>query len=79
MVKFKVVRSTLAAETLSLSEALGHAIYLKQIVMELRVVDEERIPIEAFVDNQSVEDALYSTKSSMTNGLELILDPSSKC
>ena len=57
-----VERSTLAAEALSLSEALDHAIYLKQIVMELTSVDGDSIPIEAFVDNQSVEDALYSRK-----------------
>ena len=30
--------------------------------MELTAVDEDSIPIEAFVDNQSVEDALYLTK-----------------
>ena len=58
-----VVRSTLAAETMSLSEALDHAIYLKEIAMELTAVDGDSIPIEALVDNQSAEDALYSTKS----------------
>ena len=31
--------------------------------MELTAVDRDSIPIEAFMDNQSVEDALYSTKS----------------
>ena len=31
--------------------------------MELTAVDGDSIPKEAFVDNQSVEDALYSTKS----------------
>ena len=31
--------------------------------MELAAVDEDSIPIEVFVDNQSLEDALYSTKS----------------
>ena len=41
---------------------IDHAIYLKQIAMELTAVDEDSIPIEAFVDNQSVENALYSTK-----------------
>ena len=64
MVKFKdkgVERSTLAAETLSLSEALDHPIDLKQIVMELTAVDGDSIPKKAFVDNQSVEYALYST------------------
>ena len=54
----RVVTSTLAAETPSLSEALDHAIYWKQIVMELTAVDEDSIPIEVFVDNQSAEDAL---------------------
>ena len=47
--------------------------------MELTAVDEDSIPIEAFVDNQSVEDALYSTKSVDENGLELTLDPLSRC
>ena len=46
-----VVRSTLAVETLSLSEALDHAIYLKEIAMELTAVDGDSIPIEALVDN----------------------------
>ena len=31
--------------------------------MKLTTVDGDSIPIKAFVDNQSVEDALYSTKS----------------
>ena len=46
-----VARSTLAAETLSLSEALDHAIFLKKIVMELTAVDEDSIPTEAFLNN----------------------------
>ena len=40
-----VIRSTLAAETLSLSEALNHTIYLKQIVMELTAVEKDNTPI----------------------------------
>ena len=48
---------------LSLSEALEHAIYLKQIIMELTAADNASIPIEALVENRSVEDAIYSTKS----------------
>ena len=31
--------------------------------MELTAVDGDSIPMEAFVDNQSIEDTLYSTKS----------------
>ena len=58
-----VVKSTLAAEMLSLSEALDHVIYLKQIMMALTAADNRSIPIEALVDNRSVEDAIYSTKS----------------
>ena len=74
-----VVRSTLAAETLSLSEAFDHAIYLKQIVMELTAVDGDSIPTEVFVDNQSGEDGLYSTKLVDEKRLELTLDLSSRC
>ena len=58
-----VVKSTLAPEMLSLSEALEHAIYLKEIIMELTAADNTGIPVETLVDNRSVEDAIYSTKS----------------
>jgi hypothetical protein len=57
----RVVRSTLAAEMLSLSEALEHTIYLRHEVMEL--VGKGSLPIIGIVDNKSVVDALYSTKS----------------
>ena len=58
----RVVKSTLALEMLSLSEALEYAIYLKQIIMELTATDNANIPIEALVDNRSVG-TIYSTKS----------------
>ena len=56
----RVVRSTLAAEMLSLSEALDHAIYLRHVLRE--ITGYEGIKIEAFTDNLSVEEALLSTK-----------------
>ena len=57
----RVVKSTLAAEMLSLADALDHAIYLQQVISELTSFDD--IPIDAFVDNKSVVEAVYSTKS----------------
>ena len=57
----RVVRSTLAAEMLSLTEALEHAIYLKKISSE--VLNGPALNIFAVVDNKSVVDAIFSTKS----------------
>ncbi len=57
----RVVKSTLAAEMLSLSDALDHAIYLRQVISELTSTDD--LPIDALVDNKSVVEAIYSTKS----------------
>ena len=59
----RVVKSTLSAEMLSLSEALDHAYALKVIISELTGLDADKIQVEAFVDNRSVRDAVYSAKS----------------
>ena len=59
----RVVKSTLAAEMLSLSDALDYAIYLRYIVMELTALEKGEVPISAYVDNKSVVDALHSTKA----------------
>ena len=56
----RVVRSTIAAETLSLQEGLEDAMYLKNILKQLIKVQE--LPIIAFVDNRSVVEAVHSTK-----------------
>ena len=58
----RVVKLTLAAEMLSLSDALNYAIYLRHIISELTVLKGELL-IRAYVDNQSVVNALYSTKA----------------
>ena len=59
----RVVRSTLSAEMLSLTETLEHACALKAIILELTGKISDNIQIEAYIDNKSVQDAIYSTKS----------------
>ena len=58
----RVVKSTLAAEFLSLSNALDYTIYLWHIILELTGLKDSEILITAYVDKQSVAHALYSTK-----------------
>lgn len=55
----RVVRSTLAAEALSLQEGIEEAYYVRTIMSELLNVTA---PINAFVDNKSTVDAVFSTK-----------------
>ena len=56
----RVVKSTLAAETLSLVEALDMAFYLGSILSEILSI---KIPIECQVDNKSLHENLHSTKN----------------
>jgi transposase InsO family protein len=56
----RVVRSTIAAEALSLLEGLEDAIYLRDMIKELVSVPD--LPISAFVDNKSVVESVHSTK-----------------
>ena len=55
----RVVRSTLAAETLSMVEATEHALYLRETLKELLPYD---LPITAIVDNKSLVESVNSTK-----------------
>ena len=57
----RVVRSTIAAEALSLLEGLELALYLKSLILTL-VNIECNLNIQAFIDNKSVVEAVYSTK-----------------
>ena len=60
----RVVKSTLAAETLALVEALDMALYLGSILSEiLHRSNSQRIPIECYVDNQSLWENTQSTKN----------------
>jgi len=58
----RVVRSTIAAEALSLQEGLEDALYLRRHIEDLLGLSARTIPITAFVDNKSVVEAIHSTK-----------------
>ena len=57
----RVVRSTLASETLALVEALDSAYYIATIIKELSGISD--LKIECFVDNQSLVENVHSTKN----------------
>ena len=56
----RVVTSTLAAETLALQVGINEAIYLRHLMCEM--MPEQDLPIDVYVDNRSVVDAIRSTK-----------------
>ena len=58
----RVVRSTIAAEALSLLEAIENAVFLKSQIESMLVAGEKVVSITAYVDNKSVVEALLSTK-----------------
>ena len=58
----RVVRSTIAAEALSLQEGLECSYYYRKIVEDITGVPPRTIPIVAYIDNKSVIEALHSTK-----------------
>ena len=58
----RVVRSTLAAEMLSLGEGLDAGFYYRQMLEEILGLDFKTINIEAYVDNKSVIEAISSTR-----------------
>ena len=57
----RVVRSTLAAETLRLVEGLESAIYHRVLISELSGRKKDSFEIKAVIDNRSCVDALKST------------------
>ena len=58
----RVVRSSIAAETLSLQESLENAVYLRSLIEEILRITSCSIAIDAVVDNRSVVEAIHSTK-----------------
>ena len=58
----RVVRSTIAAEALSLQEGIESAFYYRHIIEEVAGIPTKSIPIIAYVDNKSVIEAVYSTR-----------------
>ena len=59
----RVVRSTLAAETLSLAEGLESGIFHRVLLSELSGKTPENFDIEAIIDNKSCVTALNSTSN----------------
>ena len=58
-----------SGRTVSLTEALEHAYSLKVIILELTGVTSDTIQVEAYTDNKSVQEAIYSAKSIKDNKL----------
>ena len=58
----RVVRSTNAAEALSLQEGLECGFYYRKMIEDMLGISTKTIPIIAYVDNKSVIEAVYSTK-----------------
>ena len=56
----RVVRSTLAAETMALIEVAESAYYIGKILEDIGI--DKEIPVKCFVDNKSLVDALRSMK-----------------
>ena len=58
----RVVRSTLAAETLSLEEGLEAGFYYREMLENILGLEPRTIKIEAYVGKKSVIEAILSTR-----------------
>lgn len=67
----RVVRSTLAAETLALSEAVDDGMYLAEMISELLFNKKMIIPIEIYTDNKSLHDSIISKKNVLEKRLRI--------
>lgn len=65
----RVVKSTLAAETLSLLECAESAFMLRSLLTEILLIPE--IPIICVTDNKSLHDCAYSTKTTTDKRLKV--------
>ena len=59
----RIVKSTLAAETLALLDVAEAGIYLENLLCELLNLNPGRFPVKCYVDNKSLVEAVYSTKA----------------
>ena len=61
----RVVKSTLAAETLALEQALEMCFMMKSLLCELlnKEMSNKVLPIKCYVDNKSLVDSIFSTKT----------------
>ena len=66
----RVVRSTIAAEALALSDACDSALYLTSLAAE-QLLSKRNMPVDCVTDNRSLFDNVYSTKPVSEQGLRL--------
>ena len=66
----RVVKSTLAAETLALMEGVECAFLCKTTAKELLGIDDD-LPIRAYTDSQSLVDSVHSSKTLEDNRLKI--------
>ena len=59
----RVVRSSLAAETLALSDVLDDAVYMMKLFLEIMFNNYYKIPIEILIDNTSLYESLFLKKN----------------
>ena len=57
----RVVKSTIAAETLALANGIDTAIFTRRLISEMLGISETKIAIDAVIDNKSCLEAVYST------------------
>ena len=69
----RVVKSTMAAECLSLLEAAETCYLLKSILVDTLKCKQSEITIECYIDNKSLKEAIYSTKSHTDKRLKIDL------
>ena len=71
----RVVKSTLAAETPSLEQALETCFMMKPFRCELlnKEIWNEVLPIKCYVDNKSLVDSIFSTKTVTEKRLKIVI------
>ena len=57
-----MVRSTIAAEALSLQEGMEDGIFLRSVITELIDPLSSVIPLQIYTDNKSVVESIHSTR-----------------
>ena len=58
----RVVKSSLAAEALSLQEGVDAALYTRHVLCEIMGVSPKTLPLIAYVDNKGLVEAVHSTR-----------------
>ena len=67
----RIVRSSLEAEALALSDTLDDAVYLMKLLSEVMFNNNCKIPIEIVMDNKSLYGSLFSKKNVIEKCLQI--------